>query len=87
MQANAIEPGITTSKQLKEIQKSLLEKYEQKKTEVLRDIEEVYNFVDKRMNELIENGMWKTEEEVKKFYNEYIELQRKYLAKGYRFKI
>jgi hypothetical protein len=83
MQANAIEPGFTTSEQLKEIQKSLLEKYEKNKPEILKDIEEVYNFVAKRITEVIENGC--SEKEVSKFYDEYMELQKKYYDKGYQF--
>lgn len=85
MQANAIEPGFTHPDQLKGIQKRLLELYEQNKPEVLKDIEEVYNFVDKRMEEVINEGC--SEAAVKKFYDEYIELQGKYREKGYQFNI
>lgn len=85
MQANGIEPGFTTPQQMEDIRKGLLKLYDQNKPEVLRDIEEVYHFVDKRMKEVIDSGC--TELGVKQFYKEYIELQRKYLDKGYQFKI
>ncbi|WHZ02793.1 hypothetical protein QNH48_28390 [Neobacillus sp. YX16] len=84
MQANGIEPGFTTPQQLEAIQQNLLKLYEQNKPDVLKDTEEVFNFVNNRMREVIDNGC--TEEDVNKFYNEYIELQRKYLDKGYDLK-
>jgi hypothetical protein len=85
MQANGMEPGFTTPQQLEAIQQSLLNLYEKNKPEVLQDIEEVLYFVNNRMREVIDNGC--TKEDVNKFYNEYIKLQRKYLDKGYQFKV
>jgi hypothetical protein len=84
MQANGIEPGWTTPQQLKDIRNNILDLYERNKPEVLRDIEEVYNFVDKRMQDVIDNGC--KDEDLESFMREYTELQRKYLDKGYRFK-
>ncbi|MGY3717659.1 hypothetical protein ACWE42_19280 [Sutcliffiella cohnii] len=85
MNANGFEHGSITTQQMENIQRNLIKKYEANKPEVLMDIEEVYHFVNIRMRELINKGC--TEEEVKKFYKEYIELQKKYLEKGYEFKI
>jgi hypothetical protein len=84
MQANGIEPGFTTPQQMEDIRNGLLHLYEKNKPEVLKDIEEVYDFVDNRIKGVINNGC--TEPEVKKFYKEYTELQKKYLKKGYQFK-
>lgn len=84
MSANAFEHGFTPTQEMEDIRKRLLERYERNKPGILQDIEEVYNFVDKRMSEVIKNGC--TEIELKKFYREYIELQRKYLDMGYQFK-
>ncbi|SDN76312.1 hypothetical protein SAMN05518871_107154 [Psychrobacillus sp. OK028] len=85
MQANGIVPGFTTPQQMEDIRKGLLKLYDQNKPEIIRDIEEVYHFVDKRMKDVIDDGC--TELGVKQFSKEYLELQRKYLDKGYRFKV
>jgi hypothetical protein len=85
MQGNILEFGEIIPDKMEDIQKKLLQKYIQNKPEVLRDIEEVHHFVTTRMSEVIVNGC--TKEDVKNFYAEYIELQKKYLEKGYQFKI
>jgi hypothetical protein len=41
---------------LEAIQQNLLNLYEQNKPEVLKDIEEVFYFVNNRMREVIDNG-------------------------------
>ncbi|WP_218014487.1 hypothetical protein [Bacillus sp. AFS037270] len=84
MQANAIHSGFNDPEQLKNIQKRLLQLYEKNKPEVLKDVEEVYDFVHKRMSEVINEGC--TKGDVERFYDEYMALQRKYLEKGYVFK-
>jgi len=85
IQGNALEHGGITPSQMKGIQENLLELYDKRKPEVIRDIEEVYTFVSKRMSEVIDNGC--EEIEVKNFHKEYIKLQKKYEDKGYKFKM
>lgn len=84
MGANAMAPGEINSELMGTIRANLLNLYEKNIPDFIQGIEEVYGFVNKRMNEVIENGC--TDTDMENFYNEYMDMQRKYLEKGYVMK-
>jgi hypothetical protein len=70
-----------TPELLKEYQEGILKRYNSNKPEVIVDIDEAYSFISHRIDQIIEDGC--SMDGLKKLRGEFIELQRKFLEKGY----
>lgn len=66
---------------LKEYQELRIKEYSTNKPQVLRDLDEAYEFITYRINQVIDNGC--TKEELISLREEYINLQKKFIDQGY----
>lgn len=83
--ANGWEANCITPELMSERLDNLLQHYEEKKPQAIKDMEDVYRFVTTRIREVIANGCM--QEDLDRLNKEYLEVQQKYLSKGYLFKI
>lgn len=79
---NVILGGNIKPENLRQAQQHIIEEYNKSdKPEELRDVEEAYNFITNRINQVLDEGC--SEKAVNSLYEDYQTLQRKFRNKGY----